>query len=89
MATAALPAPRTAATHTETLGQLVNRLAVGWVRWNLLTEGGDQSGVRGLAQAAFQELGELSVAYDDLLSDLQAGRRRLPRCHIPSGPVAA
>ncbi|HEY0688571.1 MAG TPA: DUF4254 domain-containing protein [Kribbella sp.] len=79
---------RAAALHTESLGQLIDRLAELWMRWHLLNAGDHPVG-REHARVVFQQLGELSTAYDDLISDLSRGRRRLPIHQIPSGPPLA
>lgn len=68
---------RAGVVHTETVGQLVDRLAWAWAHWHMLNcESG--AGSREQARLAFQQLGELSNAYDDLITDLATGRRRLP-----------
>jgi hypothetical protein len=64
-----------AALHTETLGSVVDRLAIAWVRVNRLTTGD----ARDRAWVARLQLAELAAAYDDLLRDVEAGRRRLPQ----------
>lgn len=69
-----------AALHTETLGQLVDRLAVAWVRSRQLAQrAGDAPQERPIARAALRQLAEMCDAYDDLVRDLREGRRRLPR----------
>ncbi len=87
-AATALTESRTGFVHTETLGQLVDRVACVWMRWHLL-DGADRSARQARARVAFHQLGELAGAYDDLLTDLQTGRRRLPRYQTPTGPTAA
>ncbi|MDQ3276290.1 MAG: DUF4254 domain-containing protein [Actinomycetota bacterium] len=72
--------------HTETLGQLIDRLAAGWTRWHLL-DAVDDSAARPQARVALRQLGELADAYDDLVTDLLTGRRRLPVHHISTGPM--
>jgi hypothetical protein len=65
--------------HTETLGQLTDRLAVAWVRSRRMVDlshrrpGGQEDARRALAL-----LTQLCDAYDDLVRDLREGRRRLP-----------
>jgi hypothetical protein len=88
-AAAALPEHRTAAAHTETLGQVVNRLASGWVRCHVLAAHDGRTAGRERVREAFRRLGELSVGYDDLIIDLASGRRRLPRGQALTGPAAA
>jgi uncharacterized protein DUF4254 len=61
--------------HTETLGSVVDRLAIAYVRCENLTAA-DSVGAD--ARAAIRQLGELASAYDCLVSDVIAGRRRLP-----------
>jgi hypothetical protein len=74
--------------HTETLGQLVDRLATVWTRTHLLAAA-DTPAARVGARVALHQLGELSAAYDDLTIDLRAKRRRLPLYQTPTGPNAA
>ncbi|MEU6154889.1 DUF4254 domain-containing protein [Actinosynnema sp. NPDC047251] len=61
--------------HTETLGQLVDRLAAAWVSWRTLA--GHPRHHRDPHDTA-DALATLANAYDDLLTDLRSGRRRLP-----------
>jgi Protein of unknown function (DUF4254) len=61
--------------HTETLGSVVDRLAVAWVRANNLAAAGDQPF---LARRAWRQLAELAEAYDGLVTEVAGGRRRLP-----------
>jgi hypothetical protein len=61
--------------HTETLGSVVDRLAVAWVRANNLAATGDQPF---LARRAWRQLAELAEAYDGLVTEVVGGRRRLP-----------
>jgi len=46
--------------------------------------GGPATGVRALL--AHHQLAELATTYDDLIADLQGGRRRLPRYQTRTGP---
>lgn len=64
-----------ASLHTETLGSVIDRLAIGWVRAN---QPGITSGDRQWAGEALRQVAELADAYDDLVRDLARGRRRLP-----------
>lgn len=73
--------------HTETLGQLVDRLAAVWMRSRLLAEDDDPAAGAG-ARVALHQLGELCTSYDDLVTDLLSGRRRLPLYQTPAGPGA-
>jgi hypothetical protein len=64
-----------ASLHTETLGSVVDRLAIAWVRSNNLINSG---GVRDRARLALRQLTELADAYDDLIREVATGHRRLP-----------
>ncbi|MGH3494112.1 MAG: DUF4254 domain-containing protein [Sciscionella sp.] len=64
-----------ASLHTETLGSVVDRLAIAWVRANSLINSGD---ARDRARLALRQLAELADAYDDLIRDVATGHRRLP-----------
>jgi Protein of unknown function (DUF4254) len=66
-----------ASLHTETLGSVVDRLAIAWVRVNSLRNT-TSSDARDYARLALRQLAELADAYDDLVRDLDAGHRRLP-----------
>lgn len=61
--------------HTETLGSVVDRMAVAWVRANNLAAAGDQPL---LARRAWRQSAELAEAYDGLVMEVAAGHRRLP-----------
>ncbi|MFD1537578.1 DUF4254 domain-containing protein [Nonomuraea guangzhouensis] len=61
--------------HTETLGSVVDRLSIAWVRADRLgrrEDGGSRS------QHAARQLEELAHAYDVLVSEIRAGSRRVP-----------
>ncbi|MCC8250538.1 DUF4254 domain-containing protein [Saccharothrix luteola] len=77
-----VPEPSQAALlHTETLGRLVDRMAVTWAHWQQLRRAAPAARrppVRHDTQAAMDDVAALSNAYDDLLVDLRSGRRRLP-----------
>jgi hypothetical protein len=60
--------------HTETLGSVIDRLAIAWVRMESFTSDGSDA----RAEAAERQLGELAIAYDQLVHDVVAGHRRLP-----------
>ena len=64
-----------ASLHTETLGSVVDRLAIAWVRTNSLINSG---GPRDRTRMALRQLAELADAYDDLIRDVATGHRRLP-----------
>ena len=76
---------RRAAVHTESLGQLVDRFAGTWTQWNLIKDREDPRSAD-LASMLLHHVSELSIGYDDLVADLRAGRRRLPR---HQNPIAA
>lgn len=61
--------------HTETLGSVVDRLSVAWVRAGNLAAAGDRPL---LARRAWRQFTELAEAYDGLVTEVTAGRRRLP-----------
>lgn len=63
-----------ASLHTETIGSVVDRIAIAWVRVNCLRG----AGASNQAFLALRQLTELAVAYDDLVRDVAFGRRRLP-----------
>src|SRR5262245_44805477 len=78
----ALAECRAVVVHTEGLEQLDDRLASLWIRCQLVDADGYSAGRR----VAYHQLGELAVAYDDLIADLTNGRRRLPVYQTPTGP---
>ncbi|MEV4753650.1 DUF4254 domain-containing protein [Micromonospora sp. NPDC049559] len=65
--------------HTETIGSVVDRLAIAWVRRHRLTGGDRQRCNGGQAALASRQFRELARAYDDLVLDVAQGRRRVPR----------
>jgi Protein of unknown function (DUF4254) len=65
----------TAVLHTETLGSVIDRICIASVRAEHLRRG--QNAVS-RAHLAEQQLQELLAAYDQLVRDLVAGRRRVP-----------
>jgi hypothetical protein len=77
-----VPEPSAAALlHTETLGRLVDRMAMTWVHWQHQHQhvpAFRRAQVGRHTQAAMDEVATLSNAYDDLLAELRSGRRRLP-----------
>src|SRR5262249_40962018 len=81
----ALAECRAAIVHTESLGQLVDRLAIVWMRCQVAGADDNSTGRR----VAYHQLGELAAAYDDLVADLMNGRRRLPHYQTPTGPILA
>lgn len=62
--------------HTETVGTVIDRMAIAWVRATTLI---NSDAPRDHARIALRQLAELATAYDDLVRDVAAGRRRLPR----------
>ncbi|VVJ22641.1 Uncharacterised protein [Amycolatopsis camponoti] len=71
--------------HTESLGQLINRMVTVWMRGQLLADT-CTSATDAQVRVASAQLGELGRAYDDLITDLRLGRRRLPELQTPTGP---
>lgn len=72
-----VPQNRLGATlHTETIGAVIDRLAEASVRAHhaLMTLVSDDE----LLHGAWHHLAELTDAYDDLVREVLAGRRRLP-----------
>ncbi|WP_434743837.1 DUF4254 domain-containing protein [Micromonospora sp. SH-82] len=65
--------------HTETIGSVIDRLAIAWVRWRRLVEldARQRSGIR--PSLALRQFTELAHAYDVLAVDVHEGRRRVPR----------
>ncbi|MGH3694976.1 MAG: DUF4254 domain-containing protein [Pseudonocardiaceae bacterium] len=72
--------------HTETLGQLVDRLATVWTRSCLIAENDTGLTESTWARVALHQLGKLCTGYDDLVTDVERGRRRLPAYQTPTGP---
>ncbi|MFI2486866.1 DUF4254 domain-containing protein [Promicromonospora kroppenstedtii] len=60
--------------HTETVGSVIDRLAIAWVRANKLID----TGAKDRARQALHQLRELADAYDDLVRDVASGARRIP-----------
>lgn len=66
--------------HTETLGQLIDRFAIAWVRARQLASSADRDDSQRLAAVrAAAQLADLCDGYDRLTADLDRGIRRLPR----------
>ncbi|UJW28776.1 DUF4254 domain-containing protein [Saccharothrix sp. AJ9571] len=74
--------------HTETLGQLVDRLAAVWTRSRLIANAAGPAAST-WARVALHQLGELCTGFDDLVTDVERGRRRLPVHQTPTGPDVA
>jgi hypothetical protein len=60
--------------HTETVGSVIDRLGIAWVRASSLLD----SGAKVRASQALNQLRELATAYDDLVREITAGTRRVP-----------
>lgn len=73
--------------NTETLGQLVDRLASVWARSRLITNNATGPAASTWARLALHQLGELCTGFDDLVTDVECGRRRLPVYQTPTGPT--
>jgi hypothetical protein len=72
-----IPQQRLGATlHTETIGSVIDRIAEASVRAHhaLMTLDANDE----ILHVAWHHLAELADAYDDLVADVLAGRRRLP-----------
>jgi hypothetical protein len=72
-----VPSQFGASLHTETLGSVVDRLGIAWVRTNNASRS-MEAGAPERARRALRQFAELAQAYDDLVCDLAAGQRRLP-----------
>src|SRR5262249_27123607 len=75
-----------AALHTETVGSVVDRLAIAWVRTRRFGELESPDNRVGLAEAARRQFSELAGAYDDLVREVSAGGRDAPREAAARGP---
>lgn len=60
--------------HTETLGSVIDRLSIAWVRAHKLRARGSDP----RSELAARQLRELGLAYDTLLAELAGRRRRVP-----------
>ncbi|HET6288771.1 MAG TPA: hypothetical protein VFG15_18740 [Amycolatopsis sp.] len=78
--TRALPGPRSGSLHTETVGDLLARLAR---RWQHAQEMAALPARDPRVRDASAALAELARAYDDLIDDVLCGRRCLPRHRQP------
>ncbi len=63
------------ALHTETLGSVIDRICIAWVRADRLRE---VPNAESRAHLADRQLRQLSEAYDQLLGELVRGWRRVP-----------
>ncbi|MDI5961389.1 DUF4254 domain-containing protein [Streptomyces sp. SL13] len=67
--------------HTETLGSIVDRLCIAWIRSQKLSakaRGDDDPVLAGKGALAARQLTELGHAYDVLVAEVTSGRRRVP-----------
>ncbi|MDI5936732.1 MULTISPECIES: DUF4254 domain-containing protein [unclassified Micromonospora] len=71
--------PGTGPLHTETIGSVIDRLAIAWVRCQRLIDHEAQERSASQADAALRQFRELARAYDDLVRDAREGCRRIPR----------
>ena len=60
--------------HTETLGSVIDRLCIAWVRTQKL----ERQGSDARYEIATRQLRELGIAYDTLVAEVGAERRRVP-----------
>lgn len=60
--------------HTETVGSVIDRLGIAWVRANNLLTGSPIE----RARQTLDQLRGLATAYDDLVREVTAGTRRVP-----------
>ncbi|MEV1321284.1 DUF4254 domain-containing protein [Micromonospora arborensis] len=65
--------------HTETIGSVIDRLAIAWVRWRRFSETGRPDSREVDPSLALQQFTELAEAFDVLVLDIHEGRRRVPR----------
>jgi hypothetical protein len=76
-----LPQNRSAPLHTETLGGIIDRLCIAWVRaqkLRLKNGGSHNEEASQKASLATRQLAELSQAYDTLLHEIAGGLRQVP-----------
>ena len=70
------------ALHTESIGSVIDRLGIAHVRAerlrSLAEDGGRAPRLLERAERAERQLRDLAGAYDQLVADLAAGRRRVP-----------
>ncbi|MEU6072522.1 DUF4254 domain-containing protein [Micromonospora sp. NPDC047074] len=70
--------PGGAPLHTETIGSVIDRLAIAWVRWRRFSETAELNLRDVDPSLAFQQFTELTEAFDVLVLDIHEGRRRIP-----------
>ncbi|MFJ8955167.1 DUF4254 domain-containing protein [Streptomyces sp. NPDC102381] len=71
-----LPQEADALIHTETIGSIIDRICIAWVRADNFAR---VSGGEERAALAERQLRELAGAYDVLVQEVRAGRRRTPQ----------
>ncbi|MFD6162434.1 DUF4254 domain-containing protein [Nocardia sp. NPDC060256] len=71
------PSHGAASVHTETVGEVIDRLAqLTAAAYAALTSACEWD-----LWDAWERLAELAIGYEDLATDVNSGRRRLPGCH--------
>ncbi|WP_169813301.1 DUF4254 domain-containing protein [Nocardia vaccinii] len=61
--------------HTETVGMVIDRIA----EYSIAAQAGSERGILELHRHyLWRRMSELAVAYEDLVSEIHAGRRRVP-----------
>ncbi|WP_367880505.1 DUF4254 domain-containing protein [Salinispora arenicola] len=65
--------------HTETVGSVIDRLAIAWIRWRRFSDLSQHERSAIHSSLALRQLTELAGAYDVLALDIHHGRRRVPR----------
>ncbi|WP_084653914.1 DUF4254 domain-containing protein [Nocardia altamirensis] len=73
--------------HTETLGSVIDRMAAAQVRADAVLTGNPNASAPEV-HAAWYRLAELVDGYNDLVTAVVAGHRRLPVPHRMSGDLA-
>ncbi|MEU4533170.1 DUF4254 domain-containing protein [Micromonospora ureilytica] len=72
-------APDEGPLHTETIGSVIDRLAIAWIRWRRFSEAAEMDLRDVDPSLALQQFTELTEAYDALVLDIHEGRRRIPQ----------
>ncbi|MFI7590215.1 DUF4254 domain-containing protein [Micromonospora sp. NPDC049359] len=70
--------PGGAPLHTETIGSVIDRMAIAWVRWRRFSETAKLDPNQVDPSLALQQFTELTEAFDTLVLDIYEGRRRIP-----------
>ncbi len=79
------PQDHEAPLHTETLGSVVDRLCIAWVRsqkLRLKESGSPALGTPGRGALAARQLAELGTAFDTLVREVASGRRQVPEWRL-------